>query len=365
MTKAIPKHGGNIYKEAEKLGFRPEELLDFSANINPLGIPPNLKEHLRGSLEGCINYPDPDSTELKGKLGAYTGLSPSNICVGNGALDLLYMLFHALKIKRVVIPAPSFNEYEKAAGTSGADVVYHERLERAGFKLNFDELLSFTLENNADAVLICNPNNPTSTAEKAEELVRFIGKAAENNIIVITDEAFAELTKNIEELTVAPFVNKYINLYVIRAFTKYFGIPGLRLGYCLSAKENISSMEEIQPSWPINTLASQAGIVFDIDKEYISKTKGWIRIEPDYLYNELCQIQEIKAYPPETNFILCKLTAENWNAERLGELFIKDRILIRNAGNFPFLDNTYFRLAVKDRKSNEKLIETLKNIKWR
>lgn len=365
MTKAILQHGGNIYKEAEKHGYRPEELLDFSANINPFGMPPKLKEHLKNNLDRCINYPDPQSIDLKRRLGAYTGLHDSNICVGNGALDLLYLIFHRVNIKKVVIPAPTFIEYEKAARTSGAEVVYYERLEKEGFRINCNELFSFAIENNADAVLICNPNNPTSTTESADDIVKIIKKAAEYNIVVIIDEAFIELTKNMQELTVSAFVEEFPNLYVIRAFTKYFGIPGLRLGYCLSSKKNISEMEDIQPSWPINTLASEAGIVFESDKEYISRTNEWIGIEPDYLYDKLSMISELKVFPPETSFILCKLLERDWNAERLGELLLKDKILIRNAGNFVFLDDSYFRIAVKDRISNDILISALKNINWR
>jgi len=365
MAIDIPQHGGNIYKAAGKLGFKSGEILDFSANINPFGIPPNLKAHLKSCLDMCTNYPDPESNRLKCQLAAYTGVQRKNICVGNGALDLIYLVFHAANAKKVIIPAPTFNEYEKAARTSGAEVIYYKRPESKNFRIDFDELLSFSIEKGSDTILICNPNNPTSTAEKSDELVSFVKKAAQNNIKVIIDEAFIELTKNMSELSVSSFVKEFSNLYVIRAVTKFFGIPGLRLGYCLSSEANILEIVGKQPSWPINTLASEAGIVFDIDKEYISRTNEWIKNEPDYLYKELGTIEEIKAFPPETNFILCKLISRNWDAERLRELLLKDRILIRNAGNFVFLDDTYFRVAVKDRESNNCLLRSLKNIKWR
>jgi len=365
MAKERPLHGGNIYQEAQKLGVEPSELIDFSANINPLGMPPNLMSHLHRCLDMCVNYPDPDSNKLKNQLSEYIGVDKTNICVGNGALEIIYLIFDSIDVKKIVIPAPTFNEYEKAAKSSGVEVAYYERQEKAGFKVNFEELFDFTVHNKAGAILLCNPNNPTSTLEEAGELVSLVAKCSEREIKVIIDEAFIELTKMPKENSVASLVKDFDNLYVIRAFTKIFAIPGLRLGYCVSSQGNIARLEAKQPSWPINTLASEAGIVFESDEEYIRKTNEWINIEPNYLYKELCEFPEIKAFPPSTNFILCKLLAYGWDAERLKSKLIEDKILIRNAENFVFLDNTYFRIAVKERDSNNHILKALKKINWR
>lgn len=365
MADEIALHGGNIYKEAEKHGVAPSDILDFSANINPLGIPPGLKAHLSNCLEKCTNYPDPDSTLLKMQLSKQLGLDKANICVGNGAVDIIYLFFKALKIERLVVPAPCFVEYERAADFYGIDVMFFERLEREGFKIDFDAFTSFIIKEKPDAILICNPNNPTSTLESAEDIVYLTEKCLGLGINVIIDEVFIELTKNPKENSVARHVAKYSNLFVIRAFTKSFAIPGIRLGYCLASRENTDSLNAMQPSWPINTLASEAGMVFDSDREYIRATNEWINIEPQYLYTELSKLTELEAYPPSTNFILCRILAAGWNSERLKEALIKKNILIRNAGNFKYLDNRYFRIAVKDREKNDLLIKALREIDWR
>lgn len=365
MVNEIDLHGGNIYKEAEKHGMAPYEILDFSANINPLGIPQGLKEHLINCLDKCINYPDPDSTMLKTQLSKYLGLDKANICVGNGAVDIIYLLFKSLKIKRLLVPAPCFVEYERAASFHDIDIVFFERQEKDGFRIDFSEFLHVLKEEKPDAILLCNPNNPTSTLESSEDIINLAEKCLEKGINVIVDEAFIELTKRPDEYSVVSYVQKYSNLFVIRAFTKSFAIPGIRLGYCLASRENTAKLIEIQPSWPVNTLASEAGKVFETDKEYIKATSEWINTELDYLYDELSKINELKAYPPNTNFILCRILSEGWDSEWLKEALIMKGILIRNAGNFKYLDNNYFRVAVKDREKNNLLINALKEIDWR
>lgn len=358
-------HGGNIYKEAENIGLSPEDILDFSANINPLGIPPGLKNHLLKCIDSCINYPDPDSTNLKTKLAVYLDLKKENICVGNGAAEIIYLLLNTLAAKRIVVPAPTFAEYERAAYLSGAEVLFFKREEDSGFRINFSELLNYAVNSKSDAIILCNPNNPTSTLEKAEDIVNFAEKCLSMGIILIVDEAFIELTNKPAEYTVIGHVNDLPNLYVIRAFTKVFAIPGIRLGYCAASVENTAKLIAHQPPWPLNTLASEAGAVFETDKEYISRTNEWIKTELNYLYTGLSDLEELKVFIPETNFILCKIVTEGWNASRLKEYLLKEGILIRNADNFKYLSNKYFRVAVKDREKNIRLIKALKGVKWR
>ena len=365
MENKISLHGGNIYKEAERQGIAPSDILDFSANINPLGIPPGLRKHLINNLANSINYPDIESLKLKTQLSSYLSIDTNNICVGNGATDLIYLLFQSLNIKKLIVPAPSFVEYERAARICGIDVLFFERLESDGFKVDFKGLLKFAEKTKPDAILLCNPNNPTSTLESSEDITALTEECLDLGISVIVDEAFIELTKKPEKYSVSKYIEKYKNLFVIRAFTKVFAIPGLRLGYCLASKEKIRDLEELQPSWPINILASEAGVVFEADEEYIRATNEWINIEPDYLYNELVKIPQIKVYPPSSNFILCKILAKGWDAERLKEALIKKKILIRNAANFKYLCNSYFRIAVKDREKNALLISAITEIDWR
>lgn len=357
----IPKHGGNIYKEAKTLGISPDTLLDFSANINPLGIPSKLRDLLYKNIDNLINYPDPDCTKLKQCIGKYLDLPLEHISIGNGASEIIYLIFATLRFKNILIPCPSFIEYEQAAKAAKTNCYYFERREEDDFKIDFVKLIDNAIKNNVEAVLICNPNNPTSTMENIEEMINFIGKCKEKGIFVIVDEAFIELTIGANSNSLVRYIRDFDNLIIIRAFTKVFAVPGLRLGYGVSSKEIADKIEKSRITWSVNLLACEAGEVL-FDYNYFQNTQKWLKEELDYLYKELKNINSLKVFKPSTNFVLVKIINTDFDAAILRQMLLKDGILIRHAGNFRFLDNSYFRVAVKDRSSNQRLIKAISNI---
>jgi threonine-phosphate decarboxylase len=355
----INPHGGNLYKASEKYGINPHDFLDFSANINPFGVPGKLREIIVSNIDNLVNYPDPDCSILKSQISKKLDISKDNIIIGNGASEIIFLLFDILRPKRVLIPAPAFSEYAKAAKRYGAHIKYFELKESEEFKLNIDDFI-LEMENGVEAVLLCNPNNPTSTLLQKSGLQRIIAFAKEKKITVIVDEAFIELTEEAGANSIVQYVEKYDNLFIIRAFTKLFAIPGLRLGYGIGSHQLIKKMWDMKMPWSVNSIAICVGEYLDFDEEYLDMTSSWIKEEKKWFYNELKQIEDIKVFEPQTNFVLVKLLKDKATVGNLYNFMASNGILIRDASNFEFLNEKFFRLAIKDRASNIKLLDVLK-----
>ncbi|HEX9058654.1 MAG TPA: threonine-phosphate decarboxylase CobD [Clostridia bacterium] len=354
-------HGGDIYSAAKLYGYNIQDILDFSANINPLGVPKGLKEKIISSIDSLVNYPDTDCRVLKEAISKYLNITYDNIIPGNGASELIYLLFEVLSPKKVVIPAPSFCEYAKAAGRYGSLIHYIRLKEENDFRLDIDELIN-NMPSDTDAVMLCNPNNPTSTLASKDDLKHLIEYAREKNIYVIVDEAFIELTEGSNDNSIVRYVKDYDNLFVLRAFTKIFAIPGLRLGYLIGNREKINLMWDKKIAWSVNSLALCVGEYLGESCEYLQKTQEWLSNERLWFYLELSRIHGIKVFKPSTNFILIKLLDLYTSSSEIKESLAKRGILIRNADNFEFLNDRSIRIAIKDRESNIKFLDTFESV---
>ncbi len=346
-------HGGNIYifsKEKQK------QILDYSSNINPFGVPKKFEELAKKNFNILTAYPDINYTELREKIALYNKVKKENVIVGNGATEILFLYMRALKPKKVLLFAPCFAEYKRALDTVNSEIEYFELKEEENFILNIDRFVEKIKNNNYELVLLCNPNNPTGKFIELSKIEKII---EEKNIKFFIDEAFIEFVEDNEKNTAILLKSK--NIFVMRALTKFFAIPGLRLGYGLSFdKDIIDKMNEEKEPWSINSFANLAGLTMLDDKEYIEKTEAWIKEEKRFFYEELNKFQNIKAYKTEVNFILVKLF--NISSENLREKMIEKNILIRDASNFKFLDKSFIRIAIKDRESNLKVLKTLSNL---
>lgn len=215
----VEQHGGNIYKASEKYGISIDYILDYSANINPLGMPDKLRDIFISNIKYAENYPDPECVELRKAIASYVDLSIDNIIIGNGASEIISLLFAALSPKRVLIPAPSFSEYQRFAANSMCEIDFHRLREQDNFKLDVEELAA-KLTYDLDVVFLCNPNNPTSTLISRADIELLLKEAEEKGITVIIDEAFIELTDGGKRNSVSDLLKIYNNLFIIRAFTK-------------------------------------------------------------------------------------------------------------------------------------------------
>ena len=378
-------HGGNIYKVFREKNIK--EILDYSSNINPYGIPESLKSRIIENLEILERYPDPDYVELREKLANLNNVNLSDIILGNGATEIIFLFMKVINPKKILIVSPTFGEYEravKAVGTSRnsidlscsddnknienkeIEIEYFELKESDDFKLNIGNLKN-QLEKKYDLLIICNPNNPTGKFLKLAQTEEILKECNKYDTKLFIDEAFIEfLADGMKESIINTEENKK-NLFVTRAFTKFFAIPGLRLGYGMYFdKELEQKISEKKEPWSVNNIAELAGLTVLDDTEYIEKTLKWITKEKIYMYEKLNEISGIKVYETEVNFITGKidekLFSEGLNVKILREKMLEQGILIRDASNFKFLDERFFRLAIKDRASNDRVIKVLKEI---
>ena len=382
-------HGGNIYKIFREKNIK--EILDYSSNINPYGIPESLKKRITENLEILERYPDPDYIELRQKLAHLNKVDMSNIILGNGATEIIFLFMKVINPKKILIAAPTFGEYERAVkamkrvenssilgnsdkkkddenscGKQKIKIEYFELKENDDFKLNIHNLKN-ELEKKYDLLIMCNPNNPTGKFLKLDETEEILKECNKYNTKLFIDEAFIDFLKDgMKESIINAKENKQ-NLFVTRAFTKFFAIPGLRLGYGIYFDKKFEKgISEKKEPWSVNNIAEMAGLTVLDDTEYIEKTLKWITEEKTYVYEKLNEISGIKVYETEVNFIAGKidekLFSEGLNVKILREKMLEQGILIRDASNFKFLDERFFRLAIKNRKNNDRVIETLKKI---
>ena len=382
-------HGGNIYKIFREKNIK--EILDYSSNINPYGIPESLKKRITENLEILERYPDPDYIELRQKLAHLNKVDISNIILGNGATEIIFLFMKVINPKKILIAAPTFGEYERAVkatervenssilgdsnkkkddenscGKQKIKIEYFELKESDDFKLNIHNLKN-ELEKKYDLLIICNPNNPTGKFLKLSETEQILKECNKYNTKLFIDEAFIDFLKDGMKESIINTKEDKQNLFVTRAFTKFFAIPGLRLGYGIYFDKNLEKeISEKKEPWSVNNIAEIAGLTVLDDTKYIEETLKWIAEEKTYVYEKLNEINGIKVYETEVNFITGKidekLFSEGLNVKILREKMLEQGILIRDASNFKFLDERFFRLAIKDRKNNDRVIETLKKI---
>lgn len=378
-------HGGNIYKVFREKNLK--GIVDYSSNINPYGIPESLKSRIIENLEILERYPDPDYVELREKLAHLNKVDMSDIVLGNGATEIIFLFMKVINPKKILIVSPTFGEYEravKAVGTSRnsidlscsddnknienkeIEIEYFELKESDDFNLNIGNLKN-ELEKKYDLLIICNPNNPTGKFLKLAQTEEILKECNKYDTKLFIDEAFIEFLADGMKKSIINTEENKKNLFVTRAFTKFFAIPGLRLGYGMYFdKELEKKISEKKEPWSVNNIAEIAGLTVLDDTEYIEKTLKWITKEKIYMYEKLNEISGIKVYETEVNFITGKidekLFLEGLNVKILREKMLEQGILIRDASNFKFLDERFFRLAIKDRESNDRVIEAMKEI---
>lgn len=350
-------HGGNIYK-LQREGRK--DILDYSSNINPLGVPESLKKAVLENFLLLERYPDIDYTELREKIGKYNNIPAENIIVGNGATEVLFLCMKALKPKKVLIAAPTFAEYERALRNINCIIDFFQMREENNFILDKENFMKKAAE--YDLAVICNPNNPTGKFVLKENIFEINEYLEKSNTKLFIDECFIEFIKGWEDKTAADFKSE--NIFILRALTKFFALPGLRLGYGIVFNKKIrEEINNIREPWSVNAFADLAGKVILNDEEYIKNTEKWIAEEREWFTKELKKFENnkiIKVYDTETNFILIKLF--EMTSEEFKSRMEEKNILVRNASNFKFLDNSFVRLAIKDREKNQKVVEAVKEV---
>ncbi len=341
-------HGGDIYQYSD-------QLIDYSSNINPLGIPDSAKNVFTGDWEHLLRYPDINYSSLRSKIAREHQLKEDQVIVGNGAAEIIFLMGRLFDGKKVLIPMPTFGEYQEAVELGGGQVEIVFRDLKNDFALPVSEIVAKL--NDVDGLILCHPNNPTGRVVNQDDLFKIIEKTKQLDKFLILDEAFIDFVPDSEGLSGIRWLKEHPSMLIIRAFTKFFAMPGLRLGYGLGSPELIETLRGMQIPWSVNSLAAEIGEKVLDDKDYIQRSREWIATERDFLGKALLKLPNIEVCPTDTNFILCKIVKEALSVGVLKERMIKEGILIRDASSFNGLDQSYFRVAIKDRKNNEKLCE--------
>ncbi len=360
------EHGGNIYGLAEGLNIQESKIIDFSASINPLGVSKRVIAEIKNNIKYLCNYPDPEARKLREDIGKHHDIDPESIICGNGSTELIHLIPRALKPEIVMIPAPTFSEYERACRMASykLKVKSFELKRENNFKINPDEFISSLRgygnsnpplskgrHGGIDMVFLCNPNNPTGSLLKRAEVLKIANAAKRLKCYLVVDEAFIDFCPR-ETIITEVQNNPY--LIVLRSMTKFYALAGLRIGYGVFPSSLIERLKEFKEPWTVNTLAQKAAIAGLEDDEYADETFRLIKKEKEFLEDNFREIG-IKFYPSDANFYLLKIDRNNLIDLKLR----KKGILVRNCSNFKGLDSSFIRVAVKSRKDNSRLLNEI------
>ncbi len=352
-------HGSDLETIERRYGIKKEEIISFSANVNPLGISGKLREAFPKMADLATGYPDRDYLELKKVIAEYCGCAPENIIVGNGTSELISLCIQNRHPKKALIIGPAYSEYEREVSLSGGTVHYFPLRAEERFSLDIDGLTE-KLSEGIDMLILCNPNNPTSSAISALQMRHILDACKRHGIFVMADETYIEFVKDYESISSVPLVASYNNILILRGISKFFASPGLRLGYAITGNEDVKELIDSRKNpWSVNSIAEAAGRILFTDKEYIAQAKALINSEREYVMERLNASPDFLAYPPTANFVLVKILKEGLNADILFDRCIRERMMIRNCSSFPFLDNTYFRICFMLHKDNERLLDLI------
>ncbi len=352
-------HGSDLEKIEQYYQIKKEEIISFSANVNPLGISGKLKDTLSSHLDVITAYPDREYTKLRKSIGEYCGIDESLIIVGNGSTELISIFIQIKQPKKAMILGPTYSEYEREISLGGGSCFYFPLEESRDFQLDVNKL-SKQLEESMDLLVICNPNNPTSSVISRSDMQKILDICKLYDIFVMVDETYVEFAEDYEKITAVPFTNYYNNIIILRGISKFFASPGLRLGYAITGNMDIiKAINTRKNPWTINSLAEAAGQIMFSDSEYIQATRALIHKERTRIYDTLQKIDTIKVYPPSANFILLKITKESVNADDLFEAAIRKKMMIRNCSTFPFLNNQFIRFCFMKPEDNDRLLQCL------
>lgn len=355
-------HGSDLERIEEVYGIKKETIINFSANVNPLGISKSIRENLPQKIDLIASYPDRNYFSLRTTIGKYTNTDIENIIVGNGSTELISLCIKAIAPKKALIIGPTYSEYEREVKLNGGKAFYYPLEEKNKFQIDVDDLKN-NITNDIDLLIICNPNNPTSTAIMKSELKIILQNCKEKNIFVLIDETYVEFVSNIDNVSAVQLVKDFDNLMVLRGVSKFFAAPGLRLGYAIcSNKSHLEKIEYFKNPWTINALASYAGELMLTDTNYIKTTSEYIASEREKIISILSGWNFISFIIPTANFILVKSLNHNIDAHTLFIKLLERKLMIRDVSSFNLLDKYYFRFCFLRKEENEKLLKAIKEI---
>lgn len=369
-------HGGNIFQFAHEQRIEPYEVVDFSANINPLGPSQRGLDALNAQLCYISHYPDATNDDVLNAIADTYGMDKHQIIVGNGAAELLYAICRLPGYTGAFVPAPGFSEYKEALEASKIpvrDIFYRPREDDNGkpyFEVPYLALETFAAELKGQdgriIVFLGNPNNPDGTLLDKDHIRTVASMLKDANSLLVIDESFIDFVGNDplqdNEHSMRSLVNEFDNIIVVHSFTKFYAVPGLRIGAAFANETLITQLQQYIPSWSVNTLAQAYTKSALNDVDYIKRTKQELNDEKAFMYNALDAIEGITVYPPSANFMLFQVNQEGITANYINEELKKYNMIVRNCDSYVGLTNHWVRIAIKDHDTNIKLVDKLTDI---
>lgn len=352
-------HGGDVETAAARFGGNPADFLDFSANINPLGPPREVLKALEQGMHTVLRYPDPGHRAFKMLLSDRLGVTPDHISVGNGAAESMALILLGLAPRRVGTVEPGFSEYTALSRQFGAEVYHVQGREELDWRAEPEDIEK--LMERVDLLFLGQPNNPNGIQYPVDVLQRLARNAETTGTILVVDEAFIDFIPESQRQSLASSLKEYPQVIIIRSMTKFYAIPGLRLGYAMGRPELIHAMTEKQVTWSVNGLALIAGeACLRRGGDFEQETLALVSYERKRLTEGLKALG-CKVTRGEANFILAALP-KPWTATSMQAALGERGILIRSCAMYPGLGERHVRFAVKDAEANGRLLETMGNV---
>lgn len=340
------QHGGDIYSHLN--------CIDFSANMNFLGMPEEVKEALLKSADACEHYPDVWMRDLRESIAKREEALPEQIICGNGAAELIFQLTAAVRPKKALLVSPGFQEYERALSCCGCQICFYELREENGF-LPGEDMID-RIDPLVEMLFLCNPNNPTGQLYDPEWLLRVLKRCGETGTILVADECFLDFVPCEEQLSLRRFVPDHPNLFILKAFTKLFAMPGIRLGYGICSNRNlIRQMRRVSQPWNVSVPAQKAGCAAAGLQEYIEETRKYLKQEKDWLVRELKQL-DFRVYGSAANFLFFRTPQDVEGQKELAGALLSKGFLIRDCSNYRGLGKGFYRIAVRSHADNKALV---------
>ena len=362
MGKKPEFHGSDLEKIEEYYHIPKEEIVCFSANVNPLGLSDTVRQKLVRNLDIICRYPDRAYKSLRQTIGAYCGADPAHIVVGNGSTELISLLISQRAPRKALVLGPTYSEYARELSLVGGSMEYYHLREEDDFILDIDDFLSH-IAADVDMVILCNPNNPTSSAIPYRDMERIICECEKKDVFVMIDETYVEFAPSVSQISAVSLVPKYDHFMVIRGVSKFFAAPGLRFGYGITSNERfLTALLTHQNPWSLNSIGAFAGEEMLKDQTYIQKTRALIANQREEMLRRLAGSETYKTYPAYGNFILARIMKEGVTSFDVFEKAIYQKLMIRDCSSFAELEGEYIRFCIMLPEDNARLMDCLLDV---
>jgi threonine-phosphate decarboxylase len=354
-TSLDREHGGEVFRWAQKARLNPAAIVDFSASINPLGPPASGRSAFLGSYAEVSRYPDPYGEELKEALAKHHSMKTEEIVLGNGSTQLVYLLCQVLRPQKALVVGPAFSEHANALTLAGAKVSFFSLTPDLDFDFSTEDFIA-AWDKADDIAFLTTPNSVSGRLIPRAEIEKIARIAHLKRRFLVVDEAFIDF---VEGESVKQLIRDNPYVIVLRSLTKYYALPGLRLGYLLAHSRRAAQFAAYLEPWSVNGPAQKVALACLADRNFVLRTERWLPRERDFLNRNLNGLRRFQPYPSSTNFLLVRI-ANNARALDLRSFLLAKQILIRACDSFTGLSSDHFRVAVKERKHNRLLLEALR-----